>query len=480
MRYHSTDGGMTAATQTLVKDFFGEPTEHSHQISNTTIGPDGKLYVHKGDGFDFTTALNLNSYRGKILRMNFDGTAPTDNPLYNASDGINARDFVFTYGMRNPVRRRLAGCRRLPLRGRQRPEHRPVRQGARGPQLRLGRRRRDDAQLRAVELGAGERAGEPRVRPARDAVRQRLPGREDDPRLRHRVGSDVCHRAADPRQADRRLPSRVGELLRHRAAEPDRVHGQREGDRQRPRRRPGRPVLHRPLQGRGSIVTDRPGRQRPPHPVDGPADRLRRGRRAPRPCGCRWCRPTSSAAPATARTARRSRSRPATRPSRARASSRWARRTRTGSPSTRPAPCALDAIVGNPGTSADEADVRVTVNITDVRRTSDLGRLHRRARGRPAAADHRPVERAHAGGRGHGVGYAAGVHGAVRRDPGRRPSAPPARSSPPPTRCRRGRCSKAGERSGSSARSWSTTAGPTAPRRPPRTRRSRGRACWFP
>ena len=76
MRYHSTDGGMTAATQTVVKDFFGEPTEHSHQISNTTIGPDGKLYVHQGDGFDFTTALNLNSYRGKILRMNLDGTAP--------------------------------------------------------------------------------------------------------------------------------------------------------------------------------------------------------------------------------------------------------------------------------------------------------------------------------------------------------------------------------------------------------------------
>ena len=102
VRFHSTNGGMTAATQTVVKDFFGEPTEHSHQISNVTIGPDGKLYVHNGDGFDFTTALNLNSYRGKILRMNLDGTAPPDNPLYKASDGINARDYVFAYGVRNP------------------------------------------------------------------------------------------------------------------------------------------------------------------------------------------------------------------------------------------------------------------------------------------------------------------------------------------------------------------------------------------
>jgi glucose/arabinose dehydrogenase len=102
LRLHSNDGGMTAATQTVVKDFFGEQTEHSHQISNITIGPDAKLYVHMGDGFDSSTALNLNSYRGKILRMNQNGTAPTDNPFYNAADGINARDFVFAYGLRNP------------------------------------------------------------------------------------------------------------------------------------------------------------------------------------------------------------------------------------------------------------------------------------------------------------------------------------------------------------------------------------------
>ncbi|HZO59846.1 MAG TPA: PQQ-dependent sugar dehydrogenase [Solirubrobacterales bacterium] len=102
VRLHSNDGGLTAATQTVVKDFFGEQTEHSHQISNITIGPDGKLYVHMGDGFDSSTALNLNSYRGKILRLNQNGTAPTDNPFYNAGDGINARDFVFAYGVRNP------------------------------------------------------------------------------------------------------------------------------------------------------------------------------------------------------------------------------------------------------------------------------------------------------------------------------------------------------------------------------------------
>ena len=52
----------------------GETQGQSHQISNITIGPDGKLYVHVGDGFDTAMALNLDSYRGKILRMNLDGS----------------------------------------------------------------------------------------------------------------------------------------------------------------------------------------------------------------------------------------------------------------------------------------------------------------------------------------------------------------------------------------------------------------------
>jgi PKD repeat protein len=74
----------------------------SHQISSLTVGPDGKLYVHMGDGFDFETAQNLESYRGKVLRMNLDGSAPSDNPFYNAGNGITARDYVFAYGLRNP------------------------------------------------------------------------------------------------------------------------------------------------------------------------------------------------------------------------------------------------------------------------------------------------------------------------------------------------------------------------------------------
>jgi glucose/arabinose dehydrogenase len=102
VKFTSNNGGLTAATTTVIRDMVGESQGQSHQISNVSFGPDGKLYVHNGDGFDFTTAQNLESYRGKILRMNLDGTAPGDNPFYSEADGISARDYVYAYGVRNP------------------------------------------------------------------------------------------------------------------------------------------------------------------------------------------------------------------------------------------------------------------------------------------------------------------------------------------------------------------------------------------
>jgi glucose/arabinose dehydrogenase len=91
---------------TVLVTFPTEPQGQSHQISSITIGPDNKLYVHMGDGFDQTKGQDLTSARGKILRLNLDGSSPTDNPFYNAADGLTARDQVWLYGVRNP----FGGC----------------------------------------------------------------------------------------------------------------------------------------------------------------------------------------------------------------------------------------------------------------------------------------------------------------------------------------------------------------------------------
>lgn len=101
LRLQSDDGGRTAARVLPVIEFPNEQMAPSHQISNVTFGPDDKLYVHVGSSFSWI-AQDLNSTDGKILRVNRDGSAPTDNPFYNADDGISATDYIFALGFRNP------------------------------------------------------------------------------------------------------------------------------------------------------------------------------------------------------------------------------------------------------------------------------------------------------------------------------------------------------------------------------------------
>lgn len=57
------------------------------------FGPDEKLYIATGDATDEHAAQDIQSLSGKILRLNDDGTIPSDNPFHNP---------VFSYGHRNP------------------------------------------------------------------------------------------------------------------------------------------------------------------------------------------------------------------------------------------------------------------------------------------------------------------------------------------------------------------------------------------
>ena len=64
-----------------------------HDGGRLRFGPDGKLYASTGDAQNGDNAQNVSGLNGKILRLNPDGTVPSDNPFGN---------YVWSYGHRNP------------------------------------------------------------------------------------------------------------------------------------------------------------------------------------------------------------------------------------------------------------------------------------------------------------------------------------------------------------------------------------------
>jgi glucose/arabinose dehydrogenase len=64
------------------------------------FAPDGKLFILSGERQRFEPAQDLSTNLGKVVRINPDGSIPSDNPFVNQP---NARPDVYTYGNRNPL-----------------------------------------------------------------------------------------------------------------------------------------------------------------------------------------------------------------------------------------------------------------------------------------------------------------------------------------------------------------------------------------
>src|SRR5262245_59327227 len=98
----TASGNTTVANSEFVlwqDDFMAGGEHHGGALA---IGSDGKLYITVGDaGFGFP-AQDLTYFGGKVLRINLDGTVPTDNPFYDGT-GPN-KDAIWALGFRNPFR----------------------------------------------------------------------------------------------------------------------------------------------------------------------------------------------------------------------------------------------------------------------------------------------------------------------------------------------------------------------------------------
>ena len=72
----------------------------NHDGGAIHFGNDGKLYVAVGENAVPSNAQSLNTPLGKLLRINTNGSAPTDNPFYSQTTGINRA--IWALGLRNP------------------------------------------------------------------------------------------------------------------------------------------------------------------------------------------------------------------------------------------------------------------------------------------------------------------------------------------------------------------------------------------
>src|SRR5262245_54261573 len=104
-RFHRASGASSAdegSERRLLT--FQQPYEN-HNGGWVGIGPDRKLYIGSGDGGSGGDPQNngqsLDTVLGKILRIERDGTIPSDNPFVGHS---GARGEIWAYGLRNPYR----------------------------------------------------------------------------------------------------------------------------------------------------------------------------------------------------------------------------------------------------------------------------------------------------------------------------------------------------------------------------------------
>jgi glucose/arabinose dehydrogenase len=89
-----------AGSETLIFDLNTLGSAGFHIGGALRFGIDGKLYIAVGENNFPSDAQSLSSFRGKMLRINKDGTIPTDNPFYSSASGVYRA--IWVRGLRNP------------------------------------------------------------------------------------------------------------------------------------------------------------------------------------------------------------------------------------------------------------------------------------------------------------------------------------------------------------------------------------------
>jgi glucose/arabinose dehydrogenase len=94
------DGSSGTPTQTIIFELDALSSATNHNGGAIHFGPDGKLYAAVGENANGANAQTLANLHGKMLRINRDGTIPSDNPFFTQAAGPERA--IWALGLRNP------------------------------------------------------------------------------------------------------------------------------------------------------------------------------------------------------------------------------------------------------------------------------------------------------------------------------------------------------------------------------------------
>ena len=99
-RFTANGDVAVAGSETIILDLDNLSSATNHNGGALNFGPDGKLYVAVGENANGANAQTLSNLLGKMLRINKDGTIPSDNPFFATATGRNRA--IWALGLRNP------------------------------------------------------------------------------------------------------------------------------------------------------------------------------------------------------------------------------------------------------------------------------------------------------------------------------------------------------------------------------------------
>ncbi len=99
-RFTANGDVAVAGSEVVILDLDNLSGATNHNGGAIAFGPDGKLYAAVGENANGAFAQSMSNLLGKMLRINKDGTIPTDNPFYNTATGRNRA--IWALGLRNP------------------------------------------------------------------------------------------------------------------------------------------------------------------------------------------------------------------------------------------------------------------------------------------------------------------------------------------------------------------------------------------